>query len=184
MEKIIIGLVGEIASGKDTVANYLSKKYKSQTISFSASLRDILDRIFIPHTRVNFANLGIKLRELFGNDLLSKVVAQEIKNSKKKLFCLPNIRLSSDIEHLKKEPGFVLVAIETDKKTRYNRLIKRNQNTDDKSKTWTQFQKDAYLPTEIEIKNLMKTAKYTIDNNGGYKTLYRQVDEIIDKLKI
>lgn len=181
-KKLIIGLVGEIASGKDTAAAYLKKKYRSETISFSQPLRDILDRLFLPQTRENMAKLGIALRKNYGQDLLSKIIAQEIKKSKKKIFVLPNIRLESDIIYLHREPGFVLVNIEADMKTRFARIKKRGQNADDKTKTWSGFLKDSKLSTEIQIKKLAKTCKYKLDNNGTKKELEKQIDGLMKKL--
>ena len=181
-EKIIIGLVGEIASGKDTVADYLAKKYHSQTISFSQPLRDVLDRLYLPQNRVNMANLGIILREKFGQDTLEKVIDQEIKNSPKKIVCLPNIRLKSDMVKLKKLKHFILIGLATDPKIRYQRILKRAQNTDDKNKTWAEFLKDSKLSTETEIRNIAKTAKFKIDNNGSYKNLYGQIDDLMAKI--
>jgi len=43
MDKLIIGLVGEIASGKSTIAQFLEEEFGSLTVSFSESLRKILD---------------------------------------------------------------------------------------------------------------------------------------------
>jgi len=182
-QQIIIGLVGEIASGKDTVADYLSKKYQSQTISLSQPLRDILDRLYLPQNRINLANLGMALRKKFGQDLLSKVIAQAVKNSPKKIICLPNIRLKSDLVEIGKMKHFILIAIEVKPKTRYQRIIKRAQNTDDKTKTWSAFLKDSQLSTETEIRKIAKTAKFTINNNGSYQELYTQVDKIMKKIK-
>ena len=182
--KIIIGIVGEIASGKDTVAAYLKKKYHSQTGSFSEPLRAILDIIYLPHTRKNMSDLGIDLRARFGQDILAKAITGEVRQSKSRIICLPNIRLPQDIKYLKKMPGFVLISIEAKQKTRYYRLIKRLQNADDKSKSWQQFISDALLPTEIKIRKLSKQAKHHINNDGSFAKLYRQTEDILRKLKV
>jgi dephospho-CoA kinase len=181
--KIILGLVGEIASGKDTVAAYLNKKHHSQTISFSKPLRDILDRIFLPQTRENLAWLGYDLRQRFGQDVLAKTITQEAIKNKSNIVVLPNVRLPQDIKYFKKMPGFYLVAIEAEAKTRYQRLIKRSQNADDKSKSWQQFLKDAKLPTETSIRKIARQSKYKIDNNGDFKNLYQQIESLIQKAK-
>lgn len=182
--KIILGLVGEIASGKDTVAAYLAKKYGGQTISFSKPLRDILDTLYLPQTRINLAKLGGSLRADFGQDLLSRVIADKVRNEKTKIITLPNVRLESDIVYLKKEPGFVLVRVDCKAETRFERLKKRsNQYADDKSKTWPQFLADAKLYTEKHIRELGQRAKYSLDNNGDRKLLYKQIDQLIKKIK-
>ena len=182
-KKIILGLAGEIASGKDTVAAYLKQKYKGETISFSTPLRDILDRMHLPQNRENLVALGTDLRTRFGRDILAKIITADVLSSKAKIISLPNIRLEEDIIYLKKIPGFHLVAIDVDDKTRYQRLTKRSQNADDKTKTWKQFLKDAKLPTEIHIKDLMRRAKYHLDNSGSLPEFQRQIEELLKKLK-
>src|SRR3989339_517868 len=147
-KKIILGLVGEIASGKDTVAAYLKKKYKADTISFSQPVRDILDILYLPQTRKNMSGIGDNLRAQFGQDLLSRVIADKVRQTKAKIITLPNIRLESDLVYLKKEPGFILVRVDCEDKTRFARLKKRSQNPDDKNKTWKQFLSDSKLYTE------------------------------------
>ncbi|NCN07220.1 AAA family ATPase [Candidatus Falkowbacteria bacterium] len=181
-DKIIIGLVGEMVSGKDTVADYLAKKYKSKTISFSQPLRDILDRLYLPQTRINMATLGTLLRAKFGQDLLAKTIIEGIKDSKNKIICLPNIRLESDMTELKKFKNFILISIETDQKIRYQRITKRLQNKDDKNKTWAQFLKDSKLATETKIKKISQKAQYSINNNTNYPDLYSQVDSIMKEI--
>jgi len=182
-KKIILGLAGEIAAGKDTVAAYLKKKYGAETISFSVPIRDILDRMHLPQTRHNMYSLGTDLRMRFGQDILAKVITGDVIESRARIITLPNIRLAQDITYLKKVPGFHLVAIDADPKIRFQRLKKRGQNPDDRNKTWPQFLRDAKLYTEIHIKGLMKKAPHRLDNNGSFADLYRQVEELLKKLK-
>lgn len=181
--KIIIGLVGEIAAGKDTIAEYLAAKHNARTVSFSQPLRDILNRLYLPQTRENLANCGIALRNVFGQDLLSKVIAEEIKHSEAEIVILPNVRLESDLVYLANEPGFVLVAVNADQKIRFERLKNRRQNADDGNKTWEQFLSDSQLPTEIHIRELAELAKHQIDNNGTEKQLFEQTEKIIKQLR-
>lgn len=182
-KKLILGLVGEISSGKDTVAAYLKKKYGAETISFSQPLRDILDKLYLPQTRKNLADLGFCLRATYGQDLLSQVIASEVEKCRKKIIVLPNVRLESDIIYLQQQPGFILVNIETDIKKRFERIKKRGQNTDDKTKTWAEFLKDAKLPTEIHIRQLAKKCHHQLTNNGSLKELEHQIDSLIKKIR-
>ena len=183
-KKIILGLVGEIAAGKDTVALYLKKKYKSETVSFSQPLRDMLDLIGLEQSRINLSDLGKLLRKQFGQDILSRAMAVKVDASKAPVVTLPNVRLEEDIVWLKKLPGFYLIHIDTDGKTRFERLRKRKgQYVDDATKTWAQFQKDSRLYTERSIRSLFPKCKYKLDNNGNLKSLYQQIDEMMKKIK-
>lgn len=182
MPKIILGLVGEICSGKDTVAAYLKDKYGSETIGFSMPIRDILDRLYLPQTRDNMMRCGIFLRDGFGQDLFSRVIAQETEASNAPVVAIPNVRLESDIVYLDKLPGFVLVGVDAAAELRFERIKQRNQNPDDATKTWEEFQKDAELPTEIHIRELAKKCEFTIDNNGDLEYLHTQIDGLMGKL--
>jgi dephospho-CoA kinase len=181
-DKIVIGLAGQIASGKDTIADYIVKKYGGISLSYSQSLRDILNRIFQPIDRANLVWLGQTLVDRFGTDILSKVLSKEIELSDKKIFVLSNIRREGDISCFKDWPGFVLIGVETDPKICYERLTKRSQNTDDQIKTWEQFQKDLQLSTEVTIDGLIKKSSIQVNNDGSLEDLYKQVDKIIEEL--
>ena len=181
-QKYILGLVGEIASGKDTIAEYLVKNYGATTVSFSQPLRDIAHRIYLEENRNNLASLGRVLRAEFGQDILSKAIAQEVKQATSSIVVLPNIRLESDLKHLTNEPNFILIAVEADQRIRYERLIKRRQNTDDAGKTWEEFLADSQLETEIHIRDLAQKARYKIDNNHGFVSLFEQIEKIIQTL--
>jgi len=76
-----------------------------------------------------------------------------------------------------------LVSIKAEQKSRYQRLIKRGQNTDDATKTWEKFLTDSQLPTEITIREVAKGAKFSIDNNTSLTDLFSQVREIIEKVR-
>jgi len=183
--KIVIGLAGSIASGKDTVADYVTRKFNGQSVSFSQPLRDILNRVFLPINRINMSKLAQALVDNFGGDVLSNTITEEIKINPKQIFVLPNIRRESDYVCMVNEPSFdfYLVGINTDIKTCYDRLIKREQNVDDKGKTWEDFQKDLQLSTEVGIADLVKKSMYQLDNNSSHEDLYSQIDKLIAELQ-
>jgi len=179
--KIIIGIAGQIASGKNVIADYVAKKYGGVTISFSQPLRDILERLCMPIDREHLSGLTQCLIDKFGDDFLSKIVAKEIEKSDKQIFILPNIRRETDCVHLKDNPGFILVGVEADPRKCYDRLIERGQNEDDKGKTWEQFQKDLQLSTEVSIAGLIKKSSIILENNGSLEELYKQVDQMMEE---
>jgi len=180
-EKIIIGLVGQMASGKGTVAEYLRDKHGAEFFTFSAPLRDVLKRVHLETSRANLQKISTALRELFGQKLLSEIIAQDVGGSSKKLVVIDGIRRFSDIEFLRDLPGFVLVKITADEKIRYERLVKRAQNQNDKEKTFEQFIADHQAEPELEIPKVMAEAKGVIDNNGDKDTLYAQVEKILTR---
>ena len=60
-KKIIIGIAGEIASGKDTVSRYCVKKHGASMYRFSDVLRDILKRLHLEENRKNLDRKSTRL---------------------------------------------------------------------------------------------------------------------------
>jgi dephospho-CoA kinase len=179
MEKIIIGLMGEIASGKGTAARYLVEKNNAKTFKFSSFLRDILGRLYLEQSRDNMQKLSTALRQNFGQTLFSTVTATDMQKDPAKIIVLDGIRRLADLEALKKLSSFKLVYMETDIKKCYERIVDRGENADDAGKTFEEFQKDHERESELEIKNLKNHADFVIDNNGSVQELYQQLDKLI-----
>jgi dephospho-CoA kinase len=91
------------------------------------------------------------------------------------------VRRPNDVKYLKNLPGFVLVEISADSQTRYERLTKRGEKSDDNTKTYEEFLADEQRSTEITINKIAKEATEHVDNNGSLEDLYRQLDELIKK---
>lgn len=180
-KKIILGFTGQLASGKGLVAKYYSEKYGAGTYRFSTILRDLADRLYVPQSRDNLIKVSESVRGTFGEDVLAKAMAKDAEADKHELIVVEGIRRLADIEYLFKLPNFVLVEIFADPKTRYERLIKRGENTDDTSKTYEQFLADHQRTTELSILDVAKQATEKIDNNGSVEKLYEQLDALVKK---
>lgn len=180
MKKIIIGLIGELGAGKGTAAAYLKEKYGASVYRFSTMLRDVLERLYLGNSRANMQNLSTILREEFGEDLMAKVIAEDVKNDSNKIIAVDGVRRFADIVYLKKIDGFVLAKIIAEPKTRYERLIKRKENAGESAKTFEEFLADHKKEADAEIPGVMKRADVTIDNNGSLEKFYKQIDSIIE----
>lgn len=180
--KIILGLAGEIASGKGTISKYIVKKYGGVSYRFSDPLRDILKRIHREIDRKNLHRISMALRKYFGEDIFSEVIFKDIKTDKKNVIVLDGVRRVGDIQHLKNIKGFKLIFVEADMKVRYGRLKKRKENKDDEEKNMRSFRKEHESEVERKIRKLKKTADFVVGNNGGTAELYRQIDQIISKI--
>ncbi len=179
MPKIILGFTGLIACGKGTATQYLKEKYGAETFRFSTMLRDVLDRLYLAHTRENMSGISTGLRNIFGQDLMAKVMSQDVENSQAELIVVDGIRRMDDIKYLRALPNFKLVAIVADMKIRYERLLTRGENSDDQNKTWEEFQADHQLETELTILDTMKAADIAINNDGSLENLQKQLDELV-----
>jgi len=178
--KVILGFTGSISSGKGTATRYLVEKYNAKSFKFSKILRDILDRIYLLHTRDNLIKISIVIRDNFGQDILAKIISKDILEEDNNIIVIDGIRRPADIKYLKDIKGFKLIGIDADIKIRYERLKKRNENKDDKSKSWEDFLKDQKAETEIYIPELLKKSNHIINNNGNLEELYKKLDNLIN----
>ncbi len=182
-KKLVIGLVGEIASGKGTAVNYLEEKYQASAFRFSTVLRDVLERLHLEINRQNLQTISLVLRQNFGDNLLAKAIANDAKNANSQLIVIDGIRRLTDLEYLKLLPEFKLAYITASPEIRYQRLIKRSENTDDKNKTYLQFLKDHQAETELAIPQIGLQAEYLLDNSGSIEALEKNIDLLIEKYR-
>lgn len=178
-KKIVLAIAGEIASGKNEMADYIAKKYKGRAYRSSEVLRDILERLSLLETRENMQKVSTMIRQYFGEDIISKVAVSDLFKVKNKIIAINGVRRMSDIEILRKDFNVKLVYIEADAEKRFARIKKRAENPDDKKKTFLEFKKDHAREAEKQIVGLKKEADYVIENNGTRKEFYRKIDGVI-----
>lgn len=179
MAKLILGITGEMVSGKGTVAKYVCDKYGANSYKFSTILRDILDRVHLEHSRENLQNLSEVLRKTYGEDVMAKSITLDVQKDEGDVVVIDGIRRLPDIKFLKELPHFKLVYIDADMEIKHSRLLDRNENTDDANKTFEQFKRDHEGEAESQIRGLREYSQYVIDNNGSLDNLYVQVDKLI-----
>lgn len=182
-KKIILGFIGDLAAGKGTICKYLQDKYQMPNYRYSTMLRDVLKRLYIEPSRDNLQKISSVLRENFGQELLSRVIAEDVVNDKHDLVAVEGIRRPMDILFLEKNPDFHLIYITADAKLRWQRLVARNENKGDDKKTFEDFSRDEQNEADRLIKTLGQTARYTITNNGSFEEFYAQLEKILTQIK-
>jgi dephospho-CoA kinase len=180
--KIIIALVGQIASGKEAVKKYISIKYSTKDCKFSDPLRDVVRRLDIPESRENLQKLSTTLRANFGEDLLAKVIASDASKLASEIVVIDGVRRMADIKYLNELPTFYLIRVDADEKIRYERMKARNENVGDKDKTFEQFLADQNNEAEKGIPEVMDFAGISIKNNGTLEELYAETDKVLKNI--
>ncbi len=167
--RIYIGIVGQIAAGKEVFAEYLIRKYGFTAFSLSTVIHEELkERGTQSFTRKTLQDVGDQLRQKFGEDILAKRAIEMLRDSsleilsrlnspakgglKQKVsknfssssFHLPSIiitgiRNPAEVRFFKKIPSFYLIAIKAKRKIRFERVLKRGKPWD--PKTWKEFLK-------------------------------------------
>lgn len=179
--KVIFGFTGLMACGKGTAAKYLEEKYGSGTYRFSTMLRDVLNRIHLEQSRDHMIKISECLRAAFGENTMARTVAKDVEKDTRAMIVVDGIRRVADIEFLAALPNFVLVEIFADPRVRYERLVRRGENSDDASKTFEQFIEDHKRSTEMTIPEVAAGARERVDNNGGMADFQKQLDELVRK---
>jgi dephospho-CoA kinase len=181
MSRLILGITGHIASGKTDATAYLQDSHGAVCFRFSTMLRDILERIHIEESREHLQILSTSLRSLFGDDLMSKVIAKDVAQATDDIIIVEGIRRPSDVTYLSELPGFHLVGITADMRTRYERITARSENPDDQNKTWEAFQEEQKHESEQGISETLAMTDIIINNNGDLDSLHTQIDAIIQQ---
>jgi dephospho-CoA kinase len=184
MAKYIIGIAGEMASGKDTVTNYLVEQYGAVQYRFSDPLRSILGILHKEITRDNLTALSTHLRTAFGQDLLAHVIEREAEKNPNELVVIDGVRRISDIDLVQGKDNFFLVYVDADVHVRYKRLHKRGQNEDDATLSFEEFLEDHGNETERFIPELKNVAQEVIFNEGSLAELHSEVDTVMAKYGI
>ncbi len=182
MAKIIIGLVGQLAGGKEVAKKYISQKYNSKDCRFSTPLRDVVRRLDIPESRENLQKLSTILRGGFGEDILAKVISFDASKLDSDIVIVDGVRRMADIKYLKDLSNFYLIIVDADPQIRYERMKIRNENVGDKDKTFEQFMADHNNEADKDIPFVMSQAKISIENNGSLEEFYNKIDKVIKEL--
>jgi hypothetical protein len=200
-KKILIGVAGVKGSGKDTIADYLVKKYGFHKRSFADPLKKACQCLFgFTDQQVNGSDkeipddkwFGITPRETMqfvGTDLFRKQMGNLNSNIRENIFIynfknwyederntksfvvVPDVRFQNEVDYIRSQNGFII-------------KILYNATTDETSI----FDKiKLFLGFKNEHESELQKLDYDLTVNNGYtctfKELYSQIDNIIkDKL--
>lgn len=175
--KILIGLVGEKSSGKDTVTKLIEcllPQKKIVQIRFSDILTETLDIWGLPKSRKNYQKLSPVFRKLYGRHVLSNAVMTRAEATNADIVILNGIRWREDVTMLrsfKEGVRNILVYVTAPVNLRYSRSVVRGEKIGEKNTTFKQFMKEEKAYTEILIPKIGKKADIIVQNTGSMKDL-------------
>ncbi|MFH1055873.1 MAG: AAA family ATPase [Candidatus Altiarchaeota archaeon] len=176
--RVVIGLIGRIASGKSIVADYLVREKHASYYRFSDVLRDLLLRLHKPNTRANLQELGLALRRVFGDGILAEALKVDIEAEEAELIIVDGIRYEDEFRMVK-EIGGILVYITAPQEMRYQRVVNR-ASRGEAGISIEDFKRNEARQTEELIDTLGAKADHKIDNTGTIEELKKKVDEILN----
>lgn len=177
--KKIIGLVGHVASGKGAASEYIEQTYNAGYFRYSKTLYDLVTRLHLPPDRDHLIRMSEIVRKEFGEDTLARVMAQDVLQDTHDIVCVDGIRRLADISELQKLPGFRIVFIDADVRTRYERTLQRAEKPGENTKTFEEFLADEQRPTELSIDEVARVAHITITNNSTLEEFHAQLDSAL-----
>ncbi|MCA6070396.1 MAG: AAA family ATPase [Endomicrobium sp.] len=182
---MIIGLTGSYCSGKDTIAEYISKKYGYKHFSLSDVIRDVMKEEGIEPVRENLIVFGTKLRGKNGNGVLAKKVLEKINLDGK--YCITSIRHSDEVKALQERKDFVLVNIDAPQDVRFERMQNRKRPGDPQTlEKFIELEK-IESQTEGSGQQLRKTANMAditfINDSNDITTLEVAIDDLLKSIE-
>lgn len=181
-QELIIGLTGEKLAGKGTTAAYLAEKYNARVFRFSKVLDEILVRLYLPIARGNQINLGLCLRQNFGEGILAQTLLQDVQKEDYPFIVVDGMRMPEEGKLFGILPNFLLVYITAPIETRFKRMAGRDEKADEKDMSFEKFKEiEEISPTETSIKLLAAKAKVKIENDGSFEELYQRIEQEIVK---
>jgi dephospho-CoA kinase len=182
-QKIIIGLLGETGSGKDTVAKYLKEKYGAKLMRFADPIKDTLSIYFDKLSKEDQAWLYLVFKNRFGEDILSKAMAKRVNDEKSQLIVINGVRMPSDYDFVKKYPDSQVLYITASEDTRWQRVTSRGEKSDDNIAI-DKFRKLDQEETEIHVPEIGTRADKTIHNEKDLEYLLNEVDGYMADLRV
>ena len=171
---IVIGLVGHIAAGKTTAAEYLCFRHAFTSMRFSKLIEEkynVSGRDDLQRVGLEIANNPQKQKEL------SDFMINKMKEGEN--YVIDGLRQVIDYENLSSVLGnrFSLFYIESSFTIRAKRYCKDNLNV-----SRDEFIKKDEHPVETTIAKISYKSNYRVINNKGYRELMNTLDSLLLKL--
>jgi len=129
LELLIIGITGTLGSGKGTVVDYLVKEKGFVHFSVRQFLLDEISKRNLPDNRDSMVEVANEMRVMNSPSFITdRLYEQALKKGKNAV--IESIRTPGEIDSLKQKGNFYLFAIDAVPKKRYDRIRKRNSETD------------------------------------------------------
>lgn len=182
----IIGITGTIGAGKGAIVEYLVEKYHFNHLSVRDFLRlKIKEKGYDTFDRDILTKVANELRKTFSPSyLVDELYKQALASGENTI--IESIRTLGEIRFLREKGNFILLGVDAHTNIRYERIVKRNSETDrisfDTFLENEQREMRATDPTHQNLSSCLALADYTIENNGDVVQLHRQVDAIMQKI--
>lgn len=182
----LIGITGTIGAGKGTIVEYLTTRHHFKHFSVREYLTRIINERGMPVNRDSLVAIGNELRAKNSPSFIAEELYREAKESGGDCI-IESIRTVGEVNALHAKGNFHLFAVDADQRLRYDRIVVRASATD-------KIDYETFIENEIREMNsndpnkqnlseCIKLSDYQFINNGSLESLYKQIDEVLLKLK-
>jgi cytidylate kinase len=186
----ILGIAGTDGSGKDSLAEFIREKYGWSFISVTDSLRNEAKKRGIKLGRETLREISAEWRRNHGLGVLVDRAVDEYNKSKRENsagLIVSSLRNPGEADRVHALGGIV-VWVDADSKTRYNRIHTRNRGTEDHV-TFDQFVAEEKAQSEysgdsatLNLNSVKSRADIFIDNSGDDLELFKtEVENVLSK---
>lgn len=177
---MLIGIVGALGAGKGTVVDDL-KARGYRHYSGSGYLKEVLIERGVEVNRDAYSQLASEIRSQDPQGL-SKILFERYERDGGGDAVMEALHDVGEVEFVKAKGGIVL-GIDAELTTRYNRAVARGSEKDNISFEHfkVQIEREENGGGKHNIRAAMKLADYTIMNDGTMEELHKAVDEFIQK---
>jgi dephospho-CoA kinase len=178
-EKLYLGISGRILSGKSSAANFFVSKFKADHLRFSKVLDEILEILDLQKTRVNEQDLGALVKELFGEEVLSRALKVRGQNSQHSVVLFDGLRKKEEVLALKELPNFKFIFIKASPEIRYQRMLQRNEKVGESQQSFEDFLASESHAADKNISGLENLADFVIVNEGTADEFEAQLTKLL-----
>lgn len=176
--KNIILIVWAMWSWKDTVANYISKKYNIPAFWISTSLKLLAKEKWLPQDRDTLISLWAEVAKDFWDSFLAQKI---IELTKEDTFIIFGTRQIGQLEYLFQNTNCFSIGILSDKQLRYKRITSRFWEWE---YSYDLFLKQEYRdnfewPQKVDL--CVQMCENIIKNNTTLEDLYKNIDNTLEK---
>jgi dephospho-CoA kinase len=182
---LIIGITGTIGAGKGTLVEYLLKEKNFVHYSVRGFLIEEITKRSLPVNRDSMVSVANELRQKNSPSYISDCLFEQAKQFDKNAI-IESIRSVGEVESLREKGNFCLLAVDAYPKIRYERIRKRNSETDhvsyDEFLANEQREMNTTDPNKQNLSRCIAMADYTFYNNLSINELYNQLETIFSKI--
>lgn len=178
----IIWITGPQAAGKWAIVDYLVNTKWFSHYSVRWFLTKEIEKRWLPLDRDSMREIANELRANYWSSYITDQLFLQAQQSGKNAI-IESVRATWEVESLKKNSDFILLAVNADQKLRFERAIARKSASDfvsfEKFKEQERLESENSDPSKQNINACIAMADYVINNDWDIDNLHKQLNEII-----